>query len=57
MHAALDPDLSLDAAHKILIAAERRILADFPTADIIIHPDPQGRAEPHGGAFSETAED
>jgi cation diffusion facilitator family transporter len=57
MHAALDPDLSLDAAHKILIAAERRILVDFPTADIIIHPDPQGRAEPHGGAFSETAED
>ena len=27
---------------------------DFPQADILIHADPQGRAEPHGGAFAET---
>jgi ferrous-iron efflux pump FieF len=54
MHADLDPELSLESAHKIVVAAEKRILSDFPAADIIIHPDPRGRAEPHGGAFPET---
>jgi cation diffusion facilitator family transporter len=47
-HAELDPDLTLEAAHTIVVAAEERIRAEFPTADIIIHPDPKGRAEPHG---------
>jgi cation diffusion facilitator family transporter len=56
MHADLDPELSLEAAHRIVVAAEKRILADFPAADIIIHADPRGRAEPHGGAFAETDE-
>src|SRR5690606_33389603 len=47
-HAELQPDISLEAAHRIVVAAEERIRAEFPTADIIIHPDPKGRAEPHG---------
>ena len=54
-HAELDPDLSLEAAHKIVVAAESRIRAEFPTADIIIHPDPKGRAEPHGHEHFERA--
>jgi divalent metal cation (Fe/Co/Zn/Cd) transporter len=53
MHAELDPSISLEAAHVILVAAEQRVLEAFPAADIIIHPDPKGRAEPHGGAFGE----
>jgi ferrous-iron efflux pump FieF len=53
MHADLDPELSLIAAHQAVVAAEKRILGEFPVADIIIHPDPRGRAEPHGGAFAE----
>jgi ferrous-iron efflux pump FieF len=56
MHAELDPELSLESAHKIVVEAERRILEAYPTADIIIHADPLGRAEPHGGAFAETYE-
>jgi cation diffusion facilitator family transporter len=48
MHADLDPDLSLEAAHQVVVAAERRVLDAFPSADIIIHADPRGRAEPHG---------
>jgi ferrous-iron efflux pump FieF len=56
MHADLDPDLSLESAHKIVVAAEKRILLEFPAADIIIHADPRGRAEPHGGAFAESYE-
>jgi cation diffusion facilitator family transporter len=55
MHVDLDPGLSLQAAHAAVVAAEKRVLAEFPSADIIIHPDPRGAAEPHGGAFAETA--
>jgi ferrous-iron efflux pump FieF len=54
MHADLDPELSLEAAHEVVVAAEKRLLEAFPSADIIIHADPRGRAEPHGGAFPET---
>ncbi|WP_309605587.1 cation diffusion facilitator family transporter [Phenylobacterium sp.] len=53
MHVDLDPDLTLEAAHQVIVAAEKRVLAVFPSADIIIHADPRGRAEPHGGAFAE----
>ncbi len=47
-HADLDPFIALVEAHAIVVEAEERIRAAFPTADIIIHPDPSGRAEPHG---------
>jgi ferrous-iron efflux pump FieF len=53
MHIDLDPDLTLEAAHQVIVAAEKRVLDAFPSADIIIHADPRGRAEPHGGAFAE----
>jgi ferrous-iron efflux pump FieF len=53
MHVDLDPELTLESAHEVIVAAEKRILGVFPQADIIIHADPRGRAEPHGGAFSE----
>jgi ferrous-iron efflux pump FieF len=53
MHVDLDPELTLETAHQVIVAAEKRVLAIFPSADIIIHADPRGRAEPHGGAFSE----
>jgi cation diffusion facilitator family transporter len=48
MHVDLDPDQTLEAAHIIVDAAEARVMKAFPTADVIIHPDPEGRAEPHG---------
>jgi divalent metal cation (Fe/Co/Zn/Cd) transporter len=35
------------------VEAENRLLAAFPRADVLIHPDPRGRAESHGGAFGE----
>jgi ferrous-iron efflux pump FieF len=53
MHADLDPELSLEQAHGVMVAAENRVLESFPAADIIIHPDPEDRAEAHGGAFAE----
>lgn len=53
MHVDLDPQLTLEDAHRVIVEAERRLLEAFPMADILIHPDPRGLAEPHGGAFSE----
>jgi len=53
MHADLPPTISLEAAHAIIVEAENRVLEAYPAADIIIHADPEGRAEPHGGAFGE----
>ncbi|GAM96513.1 cobalt-zinc-cadmium resistance protein [alpha proteobacterium U9-1i] len=47
-HAELDPYLALIEAHAIVVDAENRIRAEFPTADVIIHPDPKDKAEPHG---------
>ena len=47
MHVDLDPALTLEAAHDIVVGAENRILAAYPRADILIHPDPRGRAERH----------
>jgi divalent metal cation (Fe/Co/Zn/Cd) transporter len=57
MHADLNPALSLEEAHEIVVAAEKRILAVYPSADLIIHPDPRDHAEPHGGAFGEQEHD
>jgi cation diffusion facilitator family transporter len=55
MHIDLDPELTLAEAHTVLVDAEKRVLETFPSADIIIHADPSGKAEPHGGAFAETS--
>ncbi|RZJ03394.1 MAG: cation transporter [Brevundimonas sp.] len=42
MHVDLAPTLTLEAAHDIVVEAEQRVLAVFPRADILIHPDPRG---------------
>ena len=55
MHVDLDPQLTLEAAHAIVVEAEQRILAAFPHADILIHADPRGRAEVHAPASSAPA--
>ena len=57
LHADFDPQTSLVAAHEAMVAAEKRLLEAFPAADIIIHPDPRGRAEAHGGPFGEQSID
>ena len=57
MHVDLDPGLTLDAAHAIVVEAENRLLAAFPRADILIHPDPRGRAERHEPAVIEGGQD
>lgn len=56
MHADLDAEVSLEEAHAIMVEAENRLLTAFPSADILIHPDPRGKAEKHGGLFAESPE-
>jgi ferrous-iron efflux pump FieF len=53
MHADLAADISLAEAHTIMVETENRLLEAFPAADILIHPDPRGKAEPHGGLFAQ----
>lgn len=53
-HMALSPDISLRQAHAILVECEKRLLHAYPAADIIIHADPHGAAEPHGAEFFKT---
>jgi len=55
MHVDLDPEQTLDEAHQIVEGAEQRVLTAFPAADLLIHADPEGRAEPHGPFGEETA--
>ncbi|WP_017932684.1 cation diffusion facilitator family transporter [Robiginitomaculum antarcticum] len=55
MHAELSSDLSLLDAHDIICAAEARILAAFPAADVTIHPDPAGHD--HGNSRFRRHED
>ncbi len=47
-HVDIEATLTLEAAHEIMVAAEARILAAYPGADVMIHPDPAGWVEPHG---------
>ncbi|MDI7775588.1 cation diffusion facilitator family transporter [Asticcacaulis sp. EMRT-3] len=52
-HIEMPPGLNLVEAHHIIITAEKRLLDAYPNADIIIHPDPKGQAEPHSGVFQQ----
>jgi cation diffusion facilitator family transporter len=56
MHAAVPGHISLEEAHQILVACENRLLEGFPAADILIHADPEGRAESHGGVLAKAAD-
>jgi cation diffusion facilitator family transporter len=46
MHVDLDRSLSFEAAHDIVVEAERRVRAAFPEADVLIHADPRGPWSP-----------
>lgn len=48
MRLDLDAHLSLSDAHDVVVAAEKRLMTAFPSADILIHPHPVGCAEAHG---------
>lgn len=47
-HVDVDGELSVRAAHAILVEAERRIKTVYPAADVLIHADPHEGKEAHG---------
>jgi ferrous-iron efflux pump FieF len=44
-HIELDGDISLNQAHRISDAVEAQVMATFPTAEVMIHQDPEGHEE------------
>jgi ferrous-iron efflux pump FieF len=46
IHIEMDGKMTLDEAHHVSDAVERRILEAFPEAEVIIHQDPAGIEEP-----------
>jgi len=54
MRLDLDETLSLADAHEIILETEKRIIADFPAADILIHPHPAGCHHKHGNKLFQT---
>lgn len=48
MRLDMDETLSLAEAHDIILQAERRLMAEFQAADILIHPHPAGCRQGHG---------
>ena len=55
MHMDLTAEQTLVEAHGVIEAAERRILSAFPSADVMIHPDPYGHAEVHEREFDDAS--
>lgn len=51
VHMDLDPFQTLKQAHDVVVAAEMRVLAHYPAADLLIHSDPKGYGEAHGRGF------
>lgn len=47
-HVDMAPDMRLREAHAHMVDAERRVIAEYPGADILLHPDPHEEAEDHG---------
>jgi ferrous-iron efflux pump FieF len=52
MHIELDPAMKLARAHAISDAVEHEIMAAFPSAEVIIHQDPEGIDEPRSAIAS-----
>ena len=48
MRLDMNETLSLSEAHDIVLRCEKRLMAEFQAADIVIHPHPTGCKETHG---------
>lgn len=47
-HAAVDPQMSVADAHRLMDELEARIEAAFPGVEVLIHPDPEGLVRAEG---------
>lgn len=49
-HVWVDPNMTVRAAHRVMDDLERRLQAEFPEVEILIHPDPEGLVDEEGMA-------
>lgn len=49
-HAALDGQMSVAQAHRVMDEIEDRLEREFPGVEVLIHPDPDGLIDEHGQA-------
>lgn len=47
-HVAVDPEMTVTAAHRVMDEIEAKLLAEFPGVEILIHPDPEGLIDEEG---------
>jgi ferrous-iron efflux pump FieF len=52
-HAAVDGNMSVAEAHRIMDELEERIESEFPGVEVLIHPDPEGLVNEEGVAAEE----
>jgi ferrous-iron efflux pump FieF len=52
-HAAVDGNMSVAEAHRVMDEIEARIEAEFPGVEVFIHPDPEGLVDEEGVAAAE----
>ncbi len=56
-HAAVDPQMSVAEAHRVMDELEARIEREFPGVEVLIHPDPEGLVDEVGVAAEELLPD
>ncbi|MEJ6010340.1 cation diffusion facilitator family transporter [Novosphingobium aquae] len=49
-HVWVDPDMTIQQAHRVMDEIEIKLLAEFPGVEILIHPDPEGHVDTGIGA-------
>ena len=56
-HIWVDPDMTVTQAHRVMDEVEATLHAEFPTLEILIHPDPVGHVDRgHVGQYGEAIE-
>lgn len=56
-HVAVDPDMTVRAAHDVMDEIEDKLMAEFPGIEILIHPDPDGLVNETGHAAQDLLAD
>jgi ferrous-iron efflux pump FieF len=49
-HVSVDPEMTVAQAHQVMDEIEEKLLAEFPSLEILIHPDPEGLVDETGRA-------
>jgi ferrous-iron efflux pump FieF len=53
-HVWVDPAMTVADAHDVMDEVERKLQAEFPECEILIHIDPEGQVDDPGNALAET---